>query len=65
MKSLKPCRLRRRDLLVDATQGVEAQTVTNFNLAKELKLNHSVINKIDLQTADVERVKSQLVSALD
>ena len=52
-------------LVVDATQGVEAQTVANFNLAKELKLKIiPVINKIDLQTADVERVKSQLVSAL-
>ena len=52
-------------LVVDATQGIEAQTVANFNLAKELKLKIiPVINKIDLQTADVERVKSQLVDAL-
>jgi len=51
-------------LVVDATQGVEAQTVANFNLAKELKLKIiPVINKIDLQSADVERVKSQLVDA--
>ncbi len=49
-------------LVVDATQGVEAQTVANFNLAKELKLKIiPVINKIDLPSADVERVTLQLV----
>ena len=49
-------------LVVDATQGIEAQTVANFNLARELKLKIiPVINKIDLQTADIERVKKQLI----
>lgn len=49
-------------LLVDATQGVEAQTVANFNLARELKLKIiPVINKIDLLSADIVRVTQQLV----
>jgi GTP-binding protein LepA len=49
-------------LLVDATQGIEAQTVANFNLAKELRLKIiPVINKIDLQSADIERTTRQLV----
>lgn len=49
-------------LVVDATQGIEAQTVANFNLANELKLKIiPVINKIDLPSADIERVKKQLV----
>ena len=50
-------------LVVDAAQGVEAQTVANFNLAKENKLKIiPVINKIDLSNADVLRVKNQLIS---
>lgn len=49
-------------LVVDATQGIEAQTVANFNLANELKLKIiPVINKIDLPSSDIERVKKQLV----
>ena len=49
-------------LVVDATQGIEAQTVANFNLAKEQKLKViPVINKIDLQSADIDRVKLQLI----
>ncbi|MCM8786476.1 MAG: translation elongation factor 4 [Candidatus Omnitrophica bacterium] len=48
-------------LLVDATQGVEAQTVANFYLALENNLKIiPVINKIDLQSADIERTASQL-----
>ncbi|HHF98914.1 MAG TPA: elongation factor 4 [Candidatus Aerophobetes bacterium] len=48
-------------LLVDATQGVEAQTVANFHLARERNLVIiPVINKIDLPLANPERVKSQL-----
>jgi len=50
-------------LVVDAAQGVEAQTVANFYLAKENKLRViPVINKIDLFNADVSRVKEQLIS---
>jgi len=52
-------------LLVDAAQGIEAQTVANFHLAKENKLVIiPVINKIDLSNADPERVKRQLITVL-
>jgi GTP-binding protein LepA len=48
-------------LVVDATQGVEAQTLANLHLA----LDHDlaiipVVNKIDLPSADVPRVRTQL-----
>lgn len=48
-------------LVVDATQGVEAQTLANVYLS--LDNNHEIItalNKIDLPSADVERVKTQI-----
>jgi GTP-binding protein LepA len=52
-------------LVVDAVQGIEAQTVANFYLAKENKLTIiPVINKIDLSNADPEKVKKQLISVL-
>src|SRR4030065_277430 len=48
-------------LLVDASQGVEAQTVANLYLAMEHDLTIiPVINKIDLPSADVELVKEQI-----
>jgi GTP-binding protein LepA len=48
-------------LLVDASQGVEAQTVANLYLALEYDLELvPVINKIDLPAADVERVKDEI-----
>jgi GTP-binding protein LepA len=48
-------------LLVDASQGVEAQTVANLFLAMEHDLEIiPVINKIDLPSADIERVKGQI-----
>jgi GTP-binding protein LepA len=52
-------------LIVDAAQGVEAQTVANVHLANKqgLKLI-PVINKIDLPNADVETVKKQLEDVL-
>ncbi|MBI2626683.1 MAG: elongation factor 4 [Parcubacteria group bacterium] len=52
-------------LLVDATQGVQAQTLANFNLAKEQKLDIiPVLNKIDLPTARVQESEEQLESLL-
>ena len=48
-------------LLVDASQGVEAQTLANLYLAMEHNLTIiPVINKIDLPQADVEKVKGQI-----
>lgn len=49
-------------LLVDATQGVEAQTIGNFNLAWESGLEViPVINKIDLPTARPEETMREIV----
>ena len=48
-------------LVVDATQGVEAQTLANVYLA--IENNHEIVpalNKVDLPSADVEKVKSQI-----
>ena len=49
-------------LVVDAAQGVEAQTVTNYLLAvdNDLKII-PIINKIDLPNADIENVKKQVI----
>jgi GTP-binding protein LepA len=48
-------------LLVDATQGVQAQTLSNMYLALEHNLEIvPVINKIDMQAADVPRIKKQI-----
>ena len=52
-------------LIVDAAQGVEAQTVANVNLAMNQNLAIiPVINKIDLPHADVEGVKRQIEEIL-
>lgn len=53
-------------LLVDANDGVQAQTVANFYLAfgKDLIII-PVLNKIDLKNADPERVCSQLNNLFD
>jgi GTP-binding protein LepA len=52
-------------LVIDAAQGIEAQTVANYYLAKENKLSIiPVINKIDLNNADIQRVKGQLQNVL-
>jgi GTP-binding protein LepA len=48
-------------LLVDASQGVEAQTVANLYLALEYDLEIvPVINKIDLPSADIDRVREEI-----
>ncbi|MBU1726918.1 MAG: translation elongation factor 4 [Candidatus Omnitrophica bacterium] len=52
-------------LVVDAGQGIEAQTVANYYLALENNLEIiPVINKIDLSSADVPRVKNQIINVL-
>ena len=52
-------------LVVDATQGIEAQTLANLYLALDANLKIiPVINKIDLPNADPERVKNELVNTI-
>jgi len=49
-------------LVVDATQGIQAQTLSHYHKAKELGLVViPVINKIDLPSADVESVSLELM----
>jgi GTP-binding protein LepA len=49
-------------LIVDAAQGIEAQTVTNYLLALENDLEIiPVINKVDLPNADIENVSAQII----
>jgi GTP-binding protein LepA len=48
-------------LVIDACQGIQAQTLANYYMALEQDLEIiPVINKIDLPSADVERVKGQI-----
>jgi len=52
-------------LLVDAAQGVEAQTVSNTYLAVENELTIiPVINKVDLNSARIDEVKGQLIELI-
>jgi GTP-binding protein LepA len=52
-------------IIVDASQGVEAQTVANFYLAMEHELTLlPVINKIDLPAADVDRAREEIEADL-
>lgn len=52
-------------LVVDAAQGIEAQTLANLYLAMEHDLTIiPVINKIDLPNADIPKVKEELISNL-
>ena len=52
-------------LVIDATQGIEAQTFANLYLAMENNLKIiPVINKIDLPNADSDRVKKEIIATL-
>lgn len=52
-------------LVVDATQGIQAQTLTNVYLAMESNLTIiPVLNKIDLPASDTAKVSAQLISLL-
>jgi len=53
-------------LLVDATKGVQAQTVANFWLAFEQGIEIiPVVNKVDLPHADVEGTTAQMAAVFD
>ncbi len=52
-------------LLIDATQGIEAQTIVNYNIAIENNLEIiGVINKIDLPSANIKKVKEEMENML-
>ena len=52
-------------LVVDATQGIQAQTLTNVYLAMEANLTIiPALNKIDLPASDTAKVSAQLISLL-
>lgn len=52
-------------LVVDASQGVQAQTLANLYLAMEADLKIiPVLNKIDLPAADVEKVSREIISLI-
>jgi GTP-binding protein LepA len=63
-KSIRAC--EGAILLIDAAQGVQAQTVANLYLAKENNLAIiPVINKVDLANASIDKVKTQIRDMLN
>ncbi len=64
LRSLKAC--EGALLVVDATQGVQAQTVANALLARQAKLHIiPLINKIDLNTARPDEIRDEMVKVLN
>ena len=51
-------------LIVDATQGIQAQTISNLYLAVENNLEIPVLNKMDMPNAMPEEVKDQIVELI-
>ena len=52
-------------LLVDAAQGIEAQTLANFHLARDAGLVIvPVLNKIDLPAADADETRRELAEVV-
>jgi GTP-binding protein LepA len=52
-------------LVIDAGQGIEAQTVANYYLARENKLKIiPIVNKIDLSSADIAGTRQQVMDVL-
>lgn len=48
-------------LVVDATKGIQAQTVSHYNVAKSLGLTIiPVINKVDLDSAEIDKVENEM-----
>ncbi|WCA22477.1 translation elongation factor 4 [Candidatus Phytoplasma oryzae] len=53
-------------LLIDATQGIQAQTLSNVNLALEYNLTIiPVLNKVDLPNANIEKTKQEIQEVLN
>ncbi|MFN3661115.1 MAG: GTP-binding protein, partial [Brevinematales bacterium] len=53
-------------LLIDGTQGIQAQTISNLMIAKNLELKIiPAINKIDLQTLDLDKLENDIKRLLN
>lgn len=51
-------------LVVDATKGIQAQTVSHYNVAKSLGLTIiPVINKVDLDSAEIEKTENDIIES--
>jgi small GTP-binding protein len=63
-RSLRPC--QGALLLIDASKGVQAQTLSNYSQAKNLGLKICpIINKIDLPTANIENTLEQIEKSME
>ncbi len=52
-------------LLIDATKGIQSQTITNYNIAKKLNIKIiPIINKIDILYNDIKNIKNQIKNIL-